>query len=134
MTRLNVPAAGLGIYGYPYNAFNSYLTPPLIEEYSRIFDRAESKVSNNPTLLERVKNARLPLEFAILDISLHDATPALSYFDKQDGKWTVKPAMRERLEMFVAQAKKAGIQRLEESGHIPRRLQAVGGAAVPGQR
>jgi hypothetical protein len=111
--------AGLGIYGYPYDAFNSYLTPPLIEEYSRIFDRAESKVSNNPTLLERVKSARLPLEFAILDISLHDATPTLSYFDKRDGKWTVKPAMRERLEKFVAQAKKAGIERLEERGISP---------------
>jgi hypothetical protein len=111
--------SGLGIYGYPYNAFDSYLTPPLIEEYSRIFDRAESKVSGNPTILERVKNARLPLEFAILDISLHDATPALSYFDKKDGAWTVKPSMRKRLDDFVAQAKKAGIQRLEEMGTSP---------------
>ena len=48
-----------------------------------------------------MKNARLPLEFAILDISLHDATPALSYFDKQEGKWTVKPAMRERLDALA---------------------------------
>jgi hypothetical protein len=111
--------AGLGIYGYPYDAFTSYLTPPLLEEYTRIFDRAESKVSNDPTLLERVKNARLPLEFAILDISLHDAMPTLTYFDKQDEKWTVKPEMRSRLEAFVAQAKKAGIQRLEEMGTSP---------------
>lgn len=111
--------AGLGIYGYPYDAINSYLTPALLEEYSRIFDRAEGAVKDNPTHLERVKNARLPLEFAILDISLHDATPQLSYFDKNDGRWTVKPSMRARLDTFVAQAKKAGIQRLEESGISP---------------
>jgi len=111
--------AGLGIYGYPYDAIGSYLTPDLLEEYARIFDRAERKVEDNPTLLERVKNARLPLEFAILDISIHDVTPQLSYFDKQDGKWTVKPSMRMRLKEFVAQAKKAGIQRLEESGTSP---------------
>jgi hypothetical protein len=110
---------GLGIYGYPYNAIDSYLTPSLIEEYSHIFDRAESNVGGNPMFLERVKNARLPLEFAILDISLHDVTPTLSYFDKRDGRWTVKPEMRERLDRFVAQAKKAGIQRLEESGTSP---------------
>ena len=109
----------LDIYGYPYDAIGSYLTPALIQEYTRIFDRAERQVRNNRTLLERVKNARLPLEFAILDISLHDVTPTLSYFGKRDAHWTVKPSMRKRLEEFVAQAKRAGIERLEESGTSP---------------
>jgi hypothetical protein len=109
----------LDIYGYPYDAVASYLTPELIHEYTRIFDRAEDQVRNNRTLLERVKNARLPLEFAILDISLHDVTPTLSYFSKRNGHWTVRPPMRQRLEKFVTQAKRAGIQRLEESGTSP---------------
>lgn len=109
----------LDIYGYPYDALGSYLTPTLIQEYSRIFDQAERRVKNNPTLFERVRNARLPLEFAILDISLHDVSPTLSYFDKRNGHWTVKHSMRKRLEEFVAHAKRAGIERLEESGTSP---------------
>ena len=114
---------GLDIYGYPYDAINSYLSPSLIGVYTKLFDQAEDAVRNDPILLERVKNARLPLEFAILDISKHDATPELSYFDKQDGRWTVKPAMQKKLSEFVAQAKKAGIQRLEESGTSPDEYQ-----------
>ncbi len=110
---------GLDIYGYPYDAIGSYLTPALLQEYSGIFDRAEELVRDDPEVLERVRNARLPLEFAILDISLHDATPTLSYFDKRGGHWAVKASMRQRLDAFVAQAKKAGIQRLEESGTSP---------------
>jgi hypothetical protein len=111
--------ASLDIYGYPYDAIGSYLTPALIRKYSHIFDQAERLVKNNATMLERVKTARLPLEFAILDISLHDATPTLSYFDKRNGHWTVRQSMRRRLEAFVTQAKKAGIQRLEERGTSP---------------
>jgi hypothetical protein len=110
---------GLDIYGYPYDAIDSYLSPSLIGVYARLFDQAEDAVRGDSTLLERVKTARLPLEFAILDISKHDATPDLSYFDKQDGQWTVKPTMRRRLSDFVAQAKHAGIQRLEEGGTSP---------------
>ncbi|MCC6396152.1 MAG: class A beta-lactamase, subclass A2 [Bacteroidetes bacterium] len=114
----------LDIYGYPYDAIDSYLTPALIEEYSRLFDEAERVVSDQPELLDRVKTARLPLEFAILDIALHDVNPDLSYFDKHDGRWTPKPAMRRRLDAFVAQAKKAGIERLEESGRSPDEYKA----------
>jgi hypothetical protein len=110
---------GLDIYGYPYDAIDSYLSPSLIGVYTRLFDQAEEAVKNDSTLLERVKTARLPLEFAILDISKHEANPELSYFDKRDGRWTVKPTMRKKLAEFVAQAKKAGIQRLEEGGTSP---------------
>jgi hypothetical protein len=116
---LEKSGAGLDIYGYPYDAVRSYLTPDLIALYTRLFDRAERAVRADPRLLERVKNARLPLEFAILDISLHDVTPSLSYFDKHGTRWSVKASLRKRLDAFVAQAKKAGIQRLEESGTSP---------------
>ncbi|MGA9119106.1 MAG: DUF4838 domain-containing protein [Bacteroidota bacterium] len=109
----------LDIYGYPYDAIDSYLTPALIKKYSALFDQAERAVADHPDVLERVKTARLPLEFAILDISLHDPTPDLSYFDKNGTHWTVRPSMRKQLDAFVAGAEKAGIGRLEESGTSP---------------
>ena len=114
----------LGIYGYPYDAIDGYLSPPLLREYSRLFDRAERAVRHQPAILERVKNARLPLEFAILDIALHDPTPGLSYFDKKGATWTVKRSMKARLGAFVAQAKRAGILCLEEHGTSPDEYKA----------
>ena len=109
----------LGIYGYPYDAIDGYLSPSLIREYSRLFDEAERAVRHRPAVLERVKNARLPLEFAILDIALHDPVPELSYLDREGTTWTVRPGMVRRLDAFVRQAKRAGIQRLEEHGTSP---------------
>ena len=114
----------LGIYGYPYDAIDGYLSPRLMNVYSRLFDDAERAVRHQPGILERVKNARLPLEFAILDIALHDPAPELSFFDKQGTAWTVRPSMRTRLEAFVTQANKAGIRRLEERGTSPDEYRA----------
>ncbi|MFZ5517649.1 MAG: DUF4838 domain-containing protein [Candidatus Zhuqueibacterota bacterium] len=110
----------LNIYGYPYDGIDSYLRPELIAAYSELFDRAEAAVRDQPEFSERVKTARLPLEFAILDISLRDVNADLSYFDKSEKGWTVKPAMRQRLENFVRQAEKAGIRLLEENGTTPQ--------------
>ena len=110
---------GLGIYGYPFDAINSYLTPELLRTYSTQFDDAEAAVKETPAYLERVRIARLPVEFAILDISLHDASPELSYFDRKDGTIVPRAAMRERLERFVLLANHAGIRRLDEMGRPP---------------
>ncbi len=109
----------LDIYGYPYDGIDSYLTPELIKNYSKIFNDAERATINQPEFLERVKIARLPLEFAILDISLRNINDDLTYFNKSTDDWQVKPDMRQRLNNFVELANKAGIERLEEHGTSP---------------
>ncbi len=114
----------LDIYGYPYDAIDSYLTPHLLHVYTGLFEKAEAAVQSQPEFLERVKIARLPLEYAILDISLHDPTPELSYFDKHGADWSVRPAMRKKLDAFVSLAKKAGVTNLEEHGTSPDEYKA----------
>lgn len=109
----------LYIFGNPYDAVRSYLTPELIADYGRIFDEAESAVRDSAVLLERVRIARLPLEYAILEISLRGIDPSLSYFDTSGGTWRVSASMRDRLRSFVTVAKRAGIERLEERGTSP---------------
>lgn len=109
----------LGIYGYPYDGIKTYLTPELIKTYEKIFDEAEKAVADSPDYLERVKIARLPLEFATLDISLRDVNKDLSYFDKQDGKWIIREEMLESLAAFTELAKKAGVERYWEHGNYP---------------
>ena len=58
--------APLGIFHGPMNARSSYLTESLCREYALDFDAAEAAVAGNPTLLRRVRIARLPLLYAQL--------------------------------------------------------------------
>jgi len=109
----------LGIYGYPYDGINTYLTPELIKQYEQIFDDAETSVNSNNEYLNRVKIARLPLEFAILDISLRNVNDDLSYFRKENQKWEVREDMLERLALFTEASKKAGVTRYWEHGNYP---------------
>ena len=109
----------LGIYGYPYDGINTYLTPGLIQEYEQLFDKAENAVSGNPEFLEHVKIASLPLEFAILDISLRNVNEDLSFFKKEDGQWIVKEEMISRLSNLTEQAIKSGMTRYWEHGNYP---------------
>ncbi|MBN1560030.1 DUF4838 domain-containing protein, partial [candidate division KSB1 bacterium] len=109
----------LDIYGYPYDAVDSYLRPELLQQYEVLFDRAETAVSGDKNVLKRVRRARLPIEFAILDISLHDVNQDLSFVTHHDGKILPKKEMLARLERFVQVCHENGIERLEEHGYSP---------------
>lgn len=109
----------LGIYGFPYDGINTYLTPELIKGYEKLFNEAENAVKNEDETLKRVKFARLPLEFAILDVSLRNVNDELSYFTKNNGSWTVKEEMMKRLHQFTEDAKAAGVDRYWEHGNEP---------------
>lgn len=117
--NLDETGGDLGIYGYPYDGINTYLTPTMMDQYSSIFDQAEKAVESQPEFLQRIKIARLPLEFAILDISLRDVNEDLSYFSKEDDTWVVKEDMLSRLDELTALAKQAGIARYWEHGNYP---------------
>lgn len=59
--------AKLWIYSNPVAEMNEFLTPALMDKYNQIFDEAEKAVSEQPEYLERVKVARLPIIFAMLE-------------------------------------------------------------------
>ena len=84
-----------------------------------LFDDAEKSVKDEADYLKRVKFARLPLEFAILDISLRNVNDELSYFIEQDGKRAVNKEMIARLRKFTEDTKAAGVDRYWEHGNEP---------------
>jgi len=110
---------GLIIYGYPYTGIKSYLTPNLLKRYTELFDKAELKAADEEKILERVKYARLPLEYAILEISKLNLTDDLRIFLPQGNNVIVNPQMKERLKNFVSTANQAGISRLNEKRITP---------------
>lgn len=57
----------LWIYSNPVEEMQSFLSPELIDKYNSIFDKAELAVEQEPVYLERVKIARLPLIYAMLE-------------------------------------------------------------------
>ncbi|MRH99943.1 DUF4838 domain-containing protein [Kriegella sp. EG-1] len=59
----------LSIFGSPVDETNTFLTPSLINQYNAIFDKAEKAVHKNEEILNRVKLARLPVYYAMLEIS-----------------------------------------------------------------
>ncbi|MCX6563661.1 MAG: DUF4838 domain-containing protein, partial [Candidatus Aminicenantes bacterium] len=113
----------LGIYGFPWDGIRTYLTPKLLDTYSGLFDKAEAAVAGDTVLKGRVKLARLPLEFAILEISKRNVTPKYSLFDKAKSGDFSNPIMEERMRKFVFWADQLGFSRLDETGTTPEAYQ-----------
>jgi hypothetical protein len=111
--------AELSIYGFPYDGYSSYLSPEMIGRYEELFDKAEKAVENDHIFLERVIKARLPLDYAICDISLRNPSGPYSYFLEVDGKREVNAKMVRRLNEFIETAEAAGIKQLREGGMPP---------------
>ncbi len=59
----------LWIYDTPITHKNGMLNAPMMKRYKQLFDDAEKAVANNPEYLNRVKEARLPLRYAELEIA-----------------------------------------------------------------
>jgi len=57
----------LFLYGDPSQAFTSYLSPKLLTKYSTFFNEAEKAVAGNIDILNRIKVARLGIDYAVLE-------------------------------------------------------------------
>ncbi|MGQ9456070.1 MAG: DUF4838 domain-containing protein [Armatimonadota bacterium] len=105
------------IWASPTDAF---LTPEIISEADHLFDKAES-VAESPEILDRVKQARLSLEYVKL------MQPIMrNEFKGQEEK------LAEALDTFVAKCKSYGMTHISEgetldSFHARVRKQLVGG-------
>ena len=61
----------LNIYGFPSDYVDSYLSPDLMLYYQSIMDSAEIVVESDSLYLNRVKRARLAVDFAYVDIAIN---------------------------------------------------------------
>ena len=110
---------GLIIYGYPSNGKDSYLTPDLLDEYSTLFNEAEKTVAYNAVYLNRVKTARLPLEYAKLELSKLNVSNKYRIFNIVNNKVVVNQKMTNLLDNFLQEANRSGIKSLHEKGYSP---------------
>lgn len=119
ITNLHKTKATLDIYGNPVNNFTNYLSAEAIDQYSLLLDNAEKAVEGNKTLLARVYNARLPLEYTVLQQSRFFGAEKYGYLIPENGSYIVNPRWPVRVQKFAAQCKDAGVKELSEGGLSP---------------
>jgi hypothetical protein len=109
----------LRIFGSPNEAASTYLTYSLIDKYKLLFNEAELLVADDPEVLERVKTARLPLDFTIMEQSKKNYTGEHGVFVKTDGQWVVRPEIRSMIDPFVDLCIRQGVTQIKEWSTTP---------------
>ncbi len=104
----------LRIFGNPNEEASSFLTPDLMARYGSIFDQAQAAVKDSAAVLERVRIARLPLEYAYLEQSKKIYTGDRGVFQKVNGQWEVRDEIRTRTDDFTDLCVREGVTRVKE--------------------
>ena len=104
----------LRIFGSPNEAATSYLTPELLAQYGALFDEAERAVADRPEVLERVKVARMPIEYAIMEHAKKNYTGDQGLFVQVNGRWEPRTAIRAKIDPFIDLCNRTGVTRLKE--------------------
>jgi len=104
----------LEIFGSPIDHKEGYLSDSLVKIYTSLFDEVELMVAESPELFERVRIARLPLEYAILEIARAKGSDEGGVFTLADNEWIPREEMIQRLTNFVSLCNTAGITRIKE--------------------
>ena len=111
--------ARLDIYESPVAHADGFLSRNDVAAYNRMFDGAEAAVGGDALLLERVRTARLPLQYAMLEIGKDDMFGARGFYVENAGRFELRPGMKRLLEDFCAVCARSGVTSLNESGLTP---------------
>ena len=115
----------LRIFGTPNEAATSYLTPSLIQRYEYLLDEAERAVANTPDVLERVRIARLPLEFAIMEQAKKTFAGDGGVFEKVNGEWKVRTSIRSKIDPFTDLCIRQGVTQVKEWSTSPEEYRSA---------
>jgi len=111
--------AKLDIYEPPAVHAEDHLSAADVAAYNPLFDKAEAAAAGDPAALARVKTARLPLMYAMLEISKDDMFGPRGFYVEKDGRFSARPGMVRLLEDFRARAKDGNVRTLSEAGLSP---------------
>lgn len=108
----------LFLYGDPSQAFDVYLDPSLLEKYAQYFDQAEKAVADDKTLLNRVRTARLGVDFASLEASRKNLNARFQLIDSNAiGEKIINPSVDSLLASFAQTTNRNSIDLINEMGY-----------------
>ncbi|MDR1937872.1 MAG: DUF4838 domain-containing protein [Tannerellaceae bacterium] len=91
----------LWIYDTPVTHKEGMLNKPMLRRYNELFDLAEQAAAEDQTFLNRVREARLPVMYAELEISRTEPIEDIA-------------KLKEKLDLFLARANGFGVTTLNE--------------------
>lgn len=115
----------LRIFGNPNEEEKSFLSPEHFDTYTKIFNDAERIVADSAELLERVRIARLPLNFAIMEQAKKQYTGSRGVFEKSNGQWEARPEFRSMIGPFTDLCIRQGVTRVKEWCTSPEEYRAA---------
>ncbi|RPJ02183.1 MAG: DUF4838 domain-containing protein [Candidatus Aminicenantes bacterium] len=111
--------AKLDIYEPPAVHDGDHLSAGDIASYNALFDRAEAAAAGDPATLTRVRTARLPLMYAMLEIGKNDMFGPRGFYEEKGGRFVAEPRMADLIDDFFERCRDGGVRTLNESGLTP---------------
>jgi hypothetical protein len=112
----------LDIFERPNNHANDYLSAGNLAKYNALFDEAERTVASQPEYLERVRTARLPIQYATIALASDDVFGPRGFFADRNGKPELKPEMTRTLEEFYGTCTRNHVRSVNESNLTPKQF------------
>jgi hypothetical protein len=112
-------AAKLDIYEPPAVHAGDHLSAGDVASYNALFDRAEAAAAGDPATLARVRTARLPLMYAMLEIGKNDMFGPRGFYKEKGGRFVAEPRMVDLIDDFFERCRAGGVRTLNESGLTP---------------
>lgn len=109
----------LYIYEPPNLHADGYLSVENVKYYNECFDRAEEAVAANAVLMNRVKMARLPLQYAMMEIGKNDMFGSRGWYDETADGFVLRQDMKIMLDSFYEVCKANDIKTLNERSLTP---------------
>lgn len=109
----------LRIFGGPNEVVTGYLSPDLMKRYNELFDQAEKEVADQPEILERVRIARIPIQFAYFEHAKKNWTGDQGIFLKEKDHWVPRTAIRAMIDPFTDLCIRQGVTRVKEWSTSP---------------
>ncbi|HEY9490115.1 MAG TPA: DUF4838 domain-containing protein, partial [Chryseosolibacter sp.] len=115
----------LRIFGSPMEAETSYLTPELLSLYQALFQEAEAKVHEDAEVLERVRIARLPLDYAIMEQAKKHYVGERGVFRKVNDQWQSRTDIRAMIDPFTDLLIRQGVTQVKEWSTTPEEYRSA---------
>jgi hypothetical protein len=109
----------LDIYGHPTAHQSSFLSAQNIAKYNEWFDMAEQSVVGDAQRLNHVRLARLPLQYAMIEIGKSEMFSERGFYYLHGNEPIIRPAMRDLLPKFLEVCRLNHVKGVNESGLTP---------------
>jgi len=110
----------LDIYASPTKYSKSFLSAAKLSIYEKTLQKAQSAVKDDSAAFWRVREAKLPVLYAIMDIGKADMFSSRGWYYEQGGKFHLRKDMLQRLEEFNETCNHIGVKSLNESALSPK--------------